>query len=116
MGGNICKDIQATWEEFSAEIDDTTDLGRKQGTEITLTEKTSDIRTVTLERKQGGQHLKIRADITDPEDVKVKPEETYLPCYTYQDISELQRQDADLMHLHDWIDQRVTPKREDVAG
>ena len=26
---NICKDIQATWEEFSAEIDDTTDLGRK---------------------------------------------------------------------------------------
>ena len=58
----------------------------------------------------------IQEDVTDPKEVKKEPESTGLPYYTYQDISELQQQDADLMHLHNWMDQRVTPKMGDVAS
>ena len=110
---DICQNIKATWKEFSEGADDTTYLGRKPELGVTDEDK---IRVTVLKKKPGEVKLKVRADTRDPDDIKVRPESTYLPCYTYKEIEDLQRQDAELMHLHDWIDQKVTPSREDVAS
>lgn len=115
---DICRDIKDTWKEFTEETDDTTDLGRRQEAETIWTEQNDNIRALTSKSsKQPVEHkIKMRADNRDPEDIKVKPELTFLPCYTFHDIEDLQRQDADLVHLHDWIDQKLTPQREEVAS
>ena len=40
----------------------------------------------------------------------------FLPIYTFEEIHLLQREDADLGILHDWMDKSYQPSRDEVAA
>lgn len=103
------KKNQQVWESFIKEVDNVDDL-------TAVTQFTLYVRVLKSPEKQSRKKFKVRADIQDPEDTLVIPEESYLPCYTAKDLQALQMQDADLLHLQDWMDNKEIPTREEVAS
>ena len=92
---NSCEQCMLTakeWKQFQEDVDDVVDIG------------------VPVQRE-------IRQISSDnPTPLQVDASTSYLPCYTPEAISKLQREDDSLSKLHDWMDTDDLPSREEAAA
>lgn len=58
--------------------------------------------------------IKEKQDVQDESRTTV-PETTYLPCYTSSKLEAMLREDVELGEVHNWVDDRKLPSRDEIA-
>ena len=118
----VCLDCEDDWQEFYDEVDDVTDLGSNvHASRIKEVSEQEEVCLRAFTRAKAKSLVQDGNQVSQPdqensEGGSFSPETMFLPIYTFEEIQLLQREDADLGILHDWMDKSYQPSRDEVAA
>ena len=118
----VSLDCEDDWQEFYDEVDDVTDLGSNvHAPRIKEISEQEEVCLRAFTRAKAKSLVQDGNQISQPnqensEGGSFSPESMFLPIYTFEEIQLLQREDADLGILHDWMDKSYQPSRDEAAA